>query len=51
MLLSSVFPIPNSIALGTVGFLLVASIVLSLIFPKKNGEDGSKTPTQPSGEA
>jgi len=48
MLLSTIYPIPNSIALGTVALLLAASIILSLIFPKKNGETGDKHPEQTS---
>jgi tellurite resistance protein TerC len=40
MLLSEILPIPNSVALGIVAFLLVASIALSLLFPKKNGGSG-----------
>jgi len=51
MLLSTIYPIPNSIALGTVALLLVASIILSLIFPKKNGKTGERPPEQTSGNA
>ncbi|MDO8567250.1 MAG: TerC family protein [Dehalococcoidales bacterium] len=41
MLLIDIFPISTFISLGVVGFLLLGSIALSLIFPKKESSDSA----------